>query len=573
MKIKNIKLEGHPGIGDLNLSFSDDLGAPFNTVVLAGVSGTGKTAVLEAIQRTLEGQLGGNFGTVTIEFTANENDLTRIAHTDNGPKTFGGPTNEFTLKHDSNHTSSWAAYSLIWNDPQHGQQKLDHVYMNNDGWQNVFRSFFNEANVNFDSNPVQYITGLSVDDPSVKRARSGSNLASEITQLLIDIRASDAEDLTRWVEDNPGLAPPESIKRKRMARFADAFHVMFPSKRFKEVRHVAGGHRVEFEEFGRITSIEKLSTGEKQIVFRAGFLLRNLSELSESIVLIDEPELSLHPDWQERISSFYISILGDENGNHPQIIISTHSPFIVHGAVGAKIIILEKDVQTGIILEMPSPIYPAIRGSEAIRAFNIDSFLNATTKPLLILTEGESDAILFRLAWQKLRPQKPMDFELRAALGMKNINITLNDREVFSKLGSRMLLGVFDFDSAYDQWNGVWNKSNIPSQTVEVNGLVKRHPTQKGWAMVLPIPAFRSGFASSTLAGKSILSSEFLFEDVDIPTSMLGYTQVALGHSLPYFRDAEKMNFANLASTFPPAKFSAFEPLLARWEDILAGRI
>jgi hypothetical protein len=289
--------------------------------------------------------------------------------------------------------------------------------------------------------------------------------------------------------------------------------------------------------------------------------------------MIDEPELSLHPEWQERIISFYTSLLRDGNGAHPQILVSTHSPFIVHGAVGAKVVILEKDQQTGIVREMPSPTYPVIRGSEAIRAFNIDGFLISAKKPLLILTEGESDALLFKIAWDKLRPGKPMEFELRAALGAKNINITLNDTEVFSKLGTRMLLGVFDFDNAYDHWNGVWHKTGRNIQTVDADGVMKRHSTQKGWAMLLPVPLFRQNFASTALAGKSILSIEFLFQKADIPQSMIGNTQVALDHTLPYFRDAEKMNFVEVVRQLPAASFSGFEPLLARWEDVLSGRL
>jgi len=336
---------------------------------------------------------------------------------------------------------------------------------------------------------------------------------------------------------------------------------------------VAGGHSVEFEEFGRTTSIGNLSTGEKQVVFRAGFLLRSLSEARSSIVLIDEPELSLHPEWQERIISFYTSLLGDGSGTHPQILVSTHSPFIVHGAVGAKVIILEKDSATGAVREMPSPTYPAVRGSEAVRAFNIDGFLSAARKPLLILTEGESDALLFKAAWDKLRPGKPMEFELRAALGAKNVNITLNDSEVFSKLAGRMLLGVFDFDSAFNQWNGVWYKTSQNIPTAEVDGVMKRHSTHKGWAMLLPVPPFRQSFASRALGGASILSAEFLFQDADIPSSMVGSNQVPLGHALPYFKDSEKTNFATLAQRLPPSSFAGFEPLLARWEDILAGRV
>src|SRR6185312_11118048 len=110
-------------------------------------------------------------------------------------------------------------------------------------------------------------------------------------------------------------------------------------------------------------------------------------------------------------------------------------------------------------------------------------------------------------------------------------------------------------------------------QTGEADGLTKRHPTQQGWAMLLPVPRFRQSFASKALGGDSILSAEFLFRDADIPPTMIGKHQVALGHEMPYFKDTEKTNFVSVAKRLPPASFAAFEPLLARWEDVLAGRL
>jgi hypothetical protein len=95
MKIKKITLERHPGIGDIALSFSDEAGTPFNVVVLAGGNGTGKTAILDAIQKTFEGHLGGNFGVVTIDFSADADDLARMALAPLGPTVLEGPFTHF----------------------------------------------------------------------------------------------------------------------------------------------------------------------------------------------------------------------------------------------------------------------------------------------------------------------------------------------------------------------------------------------------------------------------------------------------------------------------------------------
>ena len=78
---------------------------------------------------------------------------------------------------------------------------------------------------------------------------------------------------------------------------------------------------------------DKLSSGEKQIL---SFLCYNTFK-KNSCVFIDEPELSLHPDWQRKLISTLV-----EQGNNNQYFISTHSPFI-YSKYPDKEIILDED--------------------------------------------------------------------------------------------------------------------------------------------------------------------------------------------------------------------------------------
>lgn len=64
---------------------------------------------------------------------------------------------------------------------------------------------------------------------------------------------------------------------------------------------------------------DKLSSGEKQML---SFLCYNLFSQSTSIY-IDEPELSLHPDWQRLLIPTLL-----EQGTNNQYFLATHSPFI-----------------------------------------------------------------------------------------------------------------------------------------------------------------------------------------------------------------------------------------------------
>lgn len=74
--------------------------------------------------------------------------------------------------------------------------------------------------------------------------------------------------------------------------------------------------------FGNEIDINSLSSGEKQLFLRA--LSLKVLEVNNSVILIDGPELYLHPDWQQKIFDVYKSI-----GENNQIIIATHSSHVI----------------------------------------------------------------------------------------------------------------------------------------------------------------------------------------------------------------------------------------------------
>ncbi len=74
-------------------------------------------------------------------------------------------------------------------------------------------------------------------------------------------------------------------------------------------------------------NIGSLSTGEKTLLSKIFYLY--LEQPKNKIILIDEPELSLHPSWQNKILGIYENFAKINNN---QIIIATHSPYILGGA-------------------------------------------------------------------------------------------------------------------------------------------------------------------------------------------------------------------------------------------------
>ena len=75
---------------------------------------------------------------------------------------------------------------------------------------------------------------------------------------------------------------------------------------------------------GKPILIEALSSGEKQLLILLGEAFRQEGQASTYIA--DEPELSLHVDWQSRLVNNMLVL-----NPSMQVIFATHSPDIVAG--------------------------------------------------------------------------------------------------------------------------------------------------------------------------------------------------------------------------------------------------
>ena len=81
-------------------------------------------------------------------------------------------------------------------------------------------------------------------------------------------------------------------------------------------------NEIQFVQYGETLTPYQLSSGEKQMLV---IMLTVLVENSEHYALLmDEPEISLHIEWQKRL----IGLIRDINPN-AQIILSTHSPALI----------------------------------------------------------------------------------------------------------------------------------------------------------------------------------------------------------------------------------------------------
>lgn len=122
------------------------------------------------------------------------------------------------------------------------------------------------------------------------------------------------------------------------SRFAEFKGIVNRFLEEKEITTVTFSYRVEVKdtETGNTFGLSALSSGERQIILLIGELFRNIQK--GSVVLIDEPEIHLHPVWQKLLISTLTAICKKYEA---QLIVTTQSPRIAESFLEHEVIELD----------------------------------------------------------------------------------------------------------------------------------------------------------------------------------------------------------------------------------------
>lgn len=143
------------------------------------------------------------------------------------------------------------------------------------------------------------------------------------------------EEITNWISNALLHKSDENTNRlishdqlDRFMHIARYFEIK-PSKIFEFLKQCSAGQfRLVVQKNNHSCDFEDLSVGEQLILSTTARIAANVSHAS--IILIDEPEVGLHPNWQQRLIPILKRVIPSELGCH--FIIATHSPFIVSEA-------------------------------------------------------------------------------------------------------------------------------------------------------------------------------------------------------------------------------------------------
>ena len=377
MKIEKVHIKNIKGIKDLELSFRKD-DKILDLIVLAGVNGSGKTTILEAIKDFFSNRyLNSNNQSIDLNifFEISENKFLKKIE-------------NFTNNNSENKLSNFFHILLV------STYEYDIKYRTQIE-QNLKippKIIYVPANNSFEEVETETTT-LSIEYEFINIINS--SVMNDIPSYIATRRnylATIEEDLTM-----------KEVTNKVVNEINGIFSILELDVKLKGFSKDEKTLPIFENSAGEEFDINDLSSGEKQLFLRT--LSIKMLEPDNSIILIDEPELSLHPKWQQRIIEVYKNI-----GKNNQIIVATHSPHILGSVSNENIFILYRNENGKIDAKTGDDIYSSygqpvervlkdIMGLESVRAPKIEKELEELKK---LVDEDKYDTEEFKKKYNNL---------------------------------------------------------------------------------------------------------------------------------------------------------------------------
>lgn len=93
--------------------------------------------------------------------------------------------------------------------------------------------------------------------------------------------------------------------------------------------------------------LKELSDGEHQLLHSLGLCL--LFRDTNSLFLLDEPETHFNPDWRSNFISRLRQCLPGKEGVAQEMLITTHTPFLISDSKPEKVLVFDKDKNSGAV--------------------------------------------------------------------------------------------------------------------------------------------------------------------------------------------------------------------------------
>ena len=383
MKIEKVHIKNVKGIKDLELSFKKD-NKILDIIVLAGINGSGKTTILEAIK----------------DFFYNEN--VNYDEPEKSNVNLDIFLEEFEKKNiEEAEKSSIDNYEHKLRDFFNALQSYSYYRKNNNDY------YQGQISKRFDNPPkIIYVPA----ENKFENVETKSTTLLRKYQFINIINSNVIRDLPSYIATRRNyLATIEEdltmkeVTNKVVNEINGIFDILELDVKLKGFSKDEKTLPIFENSAGEEFDINDLSSGEKQLFLRT--LSIKMLEPKNSIILIDEPELSLHPKWQQRIIEVYKKI-----GENNQIIVATHSPHILGSVSNENIFILYRNENGKIEAKTGDELYSSygqpvdrvlkdIMGLKSVRTPKIDRDIQELRK---LVDEDKYDTEEFKKKYNNL---------------------------------------------------------------------------------------------------------------------------------------------------------------------------
>jgi AAA15 family ATPase/GTPase len=389
MKIQSLEIDNFPPIKHLIL---ENLG---NTIIIAGANGSGKTRLKDAIVNTLQ---GGSVMNMTIVATREEET----------EKYFSGDTITVTKGIQN------AVLNNYITTRKYGLGRFVGSLVQIDSNRNIEPLKYN---------PVNWFGG----DPDDKETQTNfyfrpfTNRWSDFMTYIHQKSAARDKKISDEVKKNPAKSGEQILIEfpDPLEKYQQIFRELLPGKELQNITPATPKDFTYKDSDGSILPFSSLSSGEQEVVKVIFDVIRK--EIRHSVIIVDEPELHLHPTLTFKLIET-LKTIGDHTN---QFIFLTHSADLISTYYSTGDVYFIDANQTGI--NQAHKLSELRRShNEVVQLIGQNLGLFAVGKKLIFI-EGENSSI-DRLTYHSIVQKVLPDAKVIPVGSVANI-ITLNTIE------------------------------------------------------------------------------------------------------------------------------------------------